>query len=84
MTEIIWQDPPKQKISSRPSDTYRGKWQKLAGDLKQHPGRWALVATNASPGIVMHLKMAGLDVQTRTAGLGYRSTYCDIYARYQN
>lgn len=56
-------------------------WRKLSVELKRHPGRWALVATDANVGFTGLLRQYGLEACSRSAGKGYPKGHADIYAR---
>lgn len=70
---IIWQDPP-APMKGRERTV---ELDALAAELKAHPGRWALVATNPYPGASKQYKNRGLQVITRTRPDGKY----DVYAR---
>lgn len=77
--EINWKEPP-------PSATGRKgaamDYDALTAEMKQHPGRWALVSEKVTPGRLNPLKRRGLEVRTVTAGLGYERGFADLYARW--
>lgn len=45
MSEVVWEDPP---ADSRGFGPKRGRWVDLAEELKEHPGKWALVLKDAT------------------------------------
>jgi hypothetical protein len=59
MVEIVWQDPPTRR--QRP-----GEYEATIAELKKHPGRWALIAS---------------DWKTAHAPNAFRQAGCEITAR---
>lgn len=49
MSEIIrWEEPPREHGNARPKRA--SKYQAVADNLRAHPGEWALIVENISPG----------------------------------
>lgn len=79
-TGIEWKEPPPAQ-AGKPGE---GRWQKVARELQQHPGRWALVGTDVSPGIADRLKSLGMETTLRgfsSNAKGYRRA-AEMYARW--
>ncbi|RLP68389.1 hypothetical protein D9V30_10390 [Mycetocola reblochoni] len=83
MAQLEFKEPPAHGRKKHVDD-----WKDTADQLRNRPGEWALVATDASPSMVRHIK-AGTYIGMRPAGhfdavsRGNRGSRADeIYARY--
>ncbi len=75
MSDIVWEDPPEIDRTRR----VPGRWQRVAQELRQHPGKWALAYEGKSPGApVVSLKKAGCQVVER----GQNTDAPRVYARW--
>lgn len=71
-TQIVWAEPPRTNK----------KWGPILEELKRNPGRWALNAQNDSHGQASFFKKRGLEVPSKTAGIGYKKGNSDLYVRW--
>lgn len=88
MKPIEWTEPPADRRGgSRPST----EWDRIAAELRNHPGEWAKVQTAANPGAAYAIKNGGLksfepagtfEAVSRSAGKLRGKTVVDTYARY--
>lgn len=58
MSVIRWEDPPPTR---KGKDGLRGwvkspLWRAIADELRSQPGRWAVVAEDANPGVAGHIR----------------------------
>lgn len=82
MAELIWQDPPNRTGAGGPPV----KYQEEAAELRQHPKRWALLTTAATPRSAnslagnarMGLRKAFLPV----SDWEWKARGCEVYVRY--
>jgi hypothetical protein len=73
MADLNWQEPPPVTRGNRT------KWSVLAEQLREHPGRWALVATRPSDALATYLRRRrGLEATCRKREDGQ----WDVYARW--
>lgn len=75
--EPEWKEPP----APRAGTSRRVDIDRTVEKLKERPGEWALVSKNSSPSVASW-KARGCDTKTVSAGLGYKKSKCDIYARW--
>ena len=80
---IAWEDPEPTAMTRRRQATLRTKADKVAEELKAHPGKWAKIGVNSPTNLGTRLKeVHGIEVTTRVAGRGYKPGRADVYARY--
>lgn len=74
--EFTWQDPPPAKRGGK-----NERWRTLSEELKEVPGKWALIVERGDHAITATARSAlahyGIEVVQRTVDGGY-----DIYARW--
>jgi hypothetical protein len=77
---IVWEDPPGRSARTQSID-----FEALVGNLKAHPGKWAIVRTYGSPGGYgqhqARLKALGCEAVGRRTGVA-PSTETTLYARW--
>ena len=82
--EMNWQEPPAPKSGGRS----RGRWDHVYEQLRENPGKWALVAENSLSGIAASLRARDtekrIEFRYLTDGKGYEKSRCDIYARWRS
>lgn len=75
--EINWQEPSPLSSGKGFSDTLR----EVVPILRQNPGRWALIAEDASVSITTRWKELFPDIEFTTRGLPDNRGRASIYAR---
>lgn len=84
MSDIEWAEPPATKAGGGRSG---GKHRKIADQLREHPGKWALIGRSMAPSMVTQIRK-GLIAPYAPAGSfeavgrNYVDKRCDLYVRF--